>query len=135
LKSSYLRRQNVFDVLAEVVEQLVETPENWNSYDSPAPSALAVSNARPVLQALRTKLLQPERVVPSAEGGVAFTFISETPSRAIIESLNDGETFALLYDLNGNSRTIEWPTNDEAQLALVADLITHLRSEGLATKG
>jgi hypothetical protein len=134
--SRYLSSQSGFHLFAERLEQISETPENWNSYGSPAPNSLAIANAKPILGALRTKLLLPERILPSAEGGVAFTFVSETPSRAVIESLNDGERYVLLYDLQGNSKTIEWSTDEtEHGLNLVEEIRVHLRSRGIAAQG
>lgn len=133
--SSYLDHQNMFNGFEATLDQLLGTPANWNSYGSPPPSAQSVKNARPILQALCIKSLQPDRVLLSAEGGVAFTFVSDRASRAVIETLNDGETFLLLYDLNGNSEEIEWPTNVGAQLDLIDGLSAHLRSDGIAPKG
>ena len=135
LGSRYLCRQNVFENLEILVQGLVNCPYNWNSYGSPAPSSETVEQSKPILRALRTKLLEPDRVLPSADGGVALTFISDTISRAAIEILNSGEAYVLLYDLKGNSETIEWPaTNLSAQVEVIGHLATHLRSEGLASQ-
>jgi len=131
--SRFLTAQNVFESLGSKLQELTDVPDNWNSYESPAPNAKAVSNAKPILQTLRSILLEPERIVPSAEGGVAFTFISQTSNRAIIESLNNGERYILLYDLNGSSKTIDWPFEIEDGRALVEKLASHLRSTELAT--
>jgi hypothetical protein len=132
--SRYLKSQNVFDILGGSIKSLGETPNNWNSYGSPAPSRAAVKNALPILKTLRAKLLRPERVLPSAEGGVSFIFVSDTISRAVIETLNDSASYALLYDLNGNSKTIDWPNSEQAQLDLVDQLAAHLRSNGIAAE-
>jgi hypothetical protein len=134
-ESRYRATQNVFELLGDTIENLVNTPDNWNSYGSPPPSRTAVQNAQPILKALRAKLLEPERVLPSAEGGVAFTFVSDTISRAAIESLNDGGAFVLLYDLKGNAETIEWPNTLDAQLNVVGQIAAHLRSNGVAPEG
>jgi hypothetical protein len=134
-ESHFLYSQNVFDALAARVEDLRATPENWNSYGSPPPADVSIENAHPVLRTLRAKLLEPERVIPSADGGVAFTFVSDTISRAAIETLNSGESYVLLYDLNGDSRTIEWPLEPDSQLQLVDQIVAHLRSQGIATQG
>jgi hypothetical protein len=133
--SRYLSSLNVFEVLDNSIDHLIFTSPNWNSYGSPAPTVESVNGSKPILRALRAKLLAPERVLPSADGGVAFTFISETISRAAIESLNSGESYVLLYDLKGNSETIEWPpSSTHAQLELIGRVATHLRSDGLAAK-
>ena len=135
LGSRYLTGQNVFDALERAVEDLTNLTGDWNSYGSPAPSTESVESTRPILRALRSKLLEPDRVLPSADGGVALTFISDTISRAAIEALNSGEAYVLLYDLDGKSETIEWPESDvSAQIELVGRLAFHLRSIGLATE-
>jgi hypothetical protein len=123
---------NVFDALGDATVKLLDTPANWNSYDSPPPTAVAVKNAQNVLAALRAKLVAPERVLPSAEGGVSLIFVSDTISRAAIENFNGGESFVLLYDLNGRSDLVEWPATAEEQLHVVERIATHLRSNGLA---
>lgn len=133
--SRYRDCQNVFDVLKSDVAKLLETPPNWNSYDSPAPTRNAVKNAQNVLDALRAKLVAPERALPSAEGGISFIFVSDTISRAVIESFNTGDSMVLLYDLNGNSDTIDWPGTLDAQMHLVDRIRDHLRSNGLASQG
>jgi hypothetical protein len=135
LGSRYLSRQNVFERLELAVQSLVNVSGDWNSYGSPAPTVESVECAMPILRALRTKLLEPDRVLPSADGGVAFTFLSDTINRAAIEALNSGESYVLLYDLRGNSETIEWPTTSlSAQVELIDRLAAHLRSEGLAAE-
>ena len=83
-----------------------------------------------VLASLREATLIPERVLPSAEGGVAFVFSSTGENRAVIESLNDGEDFILLYDLQGNSKTIEW-TGDISK-DLLGTVRKHLKGLRLA---
>jgi hypothetical protein len=131
--SYFLSSENVFERIQQRLEDLSRIPTNWNSYGSPSPDETALRRAKPILQALRSKLLQPDKLLPSAEGGVAFTFVSETNSRAVIESLNSGERFLLLYDLSGNSRTIDWSDVDpEHALSLIDQLRNHLRSEDLA---
>lgn len=130
--SYFLASQNVFDKIQRNVEVLSQLPTNWNSYGAPAPEPSSIQRAKPILKALRTKLLEPDRVFASADGGVSLVFVSRTESRAAIESLNSGERFILLYDLSGNSKTIDWPEDDDQGLTLVDKLRNHLRSKGLA---
>jgi hypothetical protein len=133
--SRYLISLNVFEGLEDSVDNLISVSPNWNSYGSPAPTLESIDRAKHILRVLRARLLEPERVLPSADGGVSFTFISDTISRAAIESLNNGETYVLLYDLRGNSQTVEWPTSHtDAQLDLIGRVATHLRSDGLAAE-
>jgi hypothetical protein len=131
----YLASFSVFEKLESALDNLTQVLPNWNSYGSPAPTSTSVARAKQILWALRTRALEPERVLPSADGGVSFTFVSDTVSRAAIESLNDGEIYVLLYDLRGNSQTIDWPTSDRnAQLDLIERVAAHLRNDGLAAK-
>jgi len=133
-QSRYLSSYNIFCVLRVKLERLIDTASNWNSYGSPPPTEVAVANAGAILQELQARSLEPENVHPSADGGVAFSFVSDTISRAAIECLNTGESYVLLYDLNGSSETLEWPPAAKRdQLAIIECVSAHLRSEGLGT--
>jgi hypothetical protein len=126
--------RNIFCVLSDRLDELCKLPAGWNSYGSPAPTEVATDNARLILQRLNARDLAPEGVYASGDGGVAFAFVSDTISRAEIESLNTGESYVLLYDLNGNSETLDWPAADKDQLATIECLVAHLRSPGLAAQ-
>lgn len=125
---------NVFCSLSERLDALRDTAPNWNSYGSPPPSEVAIANAKMILQTLQMRELEPENVHASGDGGVAFSFVSDTISRAAIECLNNGESYVLLYDLMGNSETLDWaPADKRYQVAIIECLSAHLRSAGLAT--
>jgi hypothetical protein len=125
---------NIFCSLSERLDTLRGLAPNWNSYGSPPPSEVAIDNAKLALRWLQEKELEPENVHASADGGVAFSFVSETISRAAIECLNNGETYVLLYDLRGNSETLDWSQGNKGeQIATIECLSVHLRSAGLAT--
>jgi hypothetical protein len=80
-------------ILIERVEELEGLPDNWDGYGAESPNATAIALARDVLDRLHSDALTPERIVPSAEGGVAFVF--RAPDRyADIECFNDGSVFA-----------------------------------------
>ncbi len=130
-KSRVFSTYIAFAKLSRRLEELIHTEPDWNTYGSPAPTAGAIANAKEVLQLLQQKSLQPESVEASADGGVAFTFVSDTISRAAIECLNTGDSHVLLYDLKANSQTIDWPAARLEQVALIECLSTHLSSEGL----
>jgi hypothetical protein len=131
--SQFLVAQNVFEQIQNKLDAIIKISTNWNSYNSPPPDPTSVLKAKPILNALRSKLLQPDKLLASADGGISFVFVSDTDSRAVIESLNSGERFILLYDLSGNSKTIDWPDGSFDQALDLVDLLrNHLRSEGLA---
>jgi hypothetical protein len=131
--SRFYEDNNIFNKFQARITALSLIKDNWNSHGSEAPSEKSINDAYKVLSSLRNHLLLPERVLPSAEGGVSFTFVSDKPCRGAIEVLNTGESYLLLYDLQGNSYVSEWPTEaTSAQDALLDMLRTHLRSERLA---
>lgn len=104
-----------FTPLLKQLDQLKGLAAGWDGYDAPTPSADALGAARTLLHQMQNELLRPQRISPSAEGGVAFTFAATNDRRAQIELLNSGEKFAHLYDLNGNSHTEDWNENLEAE--------------------
>jgi hypothetical protein len=131
-ESEFLTMLNRFDIMRRSLNQLASIPDNWNQYGSPAPSARSIVSARQVLDSLQSESLVPRRVLPSAEGGVAFVYLSETENRAVIESLNDDEIFILLYDRRGNSKTLDWSESRLTQQNLLRELRDHLRGTNLA---
>lgn len=108
LNSSFLPLDLQLDAL-ELLKQ------GWDGYDAQAPTPDTIREARGVLGKLQGSLVMPKRVSPSADGGVAFSFKASGNRRAQIEILNNGEKFAHLYDLNGNSSTLDWPEEIEQE--------------------
>ncbi len=100
-----------FSRLERQLDSLASLKDGWDGYDAEIPSADVIDEARKVLRSLQNQLTKPQKVGPSAEGGVAFTFRSGD-RRVQIELLNNGERFAHLYDLHGNSDTQDWTEND-----------------------
>jgi hypothetical protein len=131
--SEYLAMLDSFDWLGRSLSRLVSVPNNWNMYGAPAPSAASIEIARRVLESLQVESLLPSRVLPSAEGGIAFIFLSNTDNRAVIESLNSDEAFILLYDRAGNSKTLDWSESWPTKRNLLRVLRDHLRGTPLAT--
>lgn len=67
--------------------------KDWNSYGSDPPSRKAIELSREYLNRLASLDFLPDRVLPSAEGGVGFVFL-EGDKYADIEIFNDGEVYA-----------------------------------------
>jgi hypothetical protein len=131
-QSQFLTMYDVFKRQAKLLSELSSVPDDWNGYGSPAPSTAAIGIARTILNTLWTERLLPRRVLPSAEGGVALVFSSVTENRAVIETLNSKEAFILVYDRNGNSRTLDWPESTQARHESVLSLKDHLKGARLA---
>lgn len=100
-----------FAPLDQQLDRLAELSEGWDGYEAPSPSSQAIDEAREILRLMQQELVRPQWISASAEGGVAFSFAATGDRRAQIEVLNDGEKFAHLYDLHGNSHTEEWKGN------------------------
>jgi GNAT superfamily N-acetyltransferase len=77
----------------------------WDSYSASAPAAAAIQNAVHLVAAADKASLIPERVEPSAMGGVGVTFRSEE-MEVIVEFYNNGTAHALF----SNERTEEMRT-------------------------
>ena len=116
----------------ESIDRLLSVPDNWNSYGAPLPSEMAIAATKKILTSLSGWAIVPENVRASAEGGAAIIFSGVGKNRAIIESLNNGEQYVLLYDIDGRSRTIEW-SSDESERTVIETLEDHLRGSPLAS--
>jgi hypothetical protein len=134
VESQYMTRSRIMEGLYESLRMLGLVPDDWNSYGSPRPSTKAIAVAERMLDALRNEVFLPRLVLPSAEGGVALTFLSNTENRAVIESLNNDEAFVLLYDRRGNSETLDWSDSGLEQAQLLARMKAHLQGAGLANR-
>ena len=121
-----------FQELAKELFALSYLSDGWNSYESPAPSESSIQRAFKTLTLLRSENLMPKRVLPSAEAGVAFVYTSPSKNRAVIENLNDEEAYLLLYDLDGNSKTLDWPETKEEISQVLHVLQEHLEGKALA---
>jgi hypothetical protein len=126
----HTNRTRVYDWI-NALDNVTCLQTDWNSYGAPAPCQNAVDGAREVLEKLSDAAIAPDNLKASAEGGVAIVLSGSDRNRAIIESLNNGERYILLYDLDGKNDTIDWPVSaDPAEL--VRRLKDHLRGLPLA---
>jgi hypothetical protein len=121
-----------FESLSTSLNELIFVPDDWNSYGSPSPSRPAIEVARGILGALFYGRLMPDRILPSADGGVALVFRTEGDNRAVVETLNDQTTYVLLYDRRGNSRTLTWDETAAEKRLILRQLDFHLRGTSLA---
>jgi hypothetical protein len=86
------------------LEQIKTDHSLWVE-DAPPPSSGALNWANVVIKQLKDLDLPPSRVVASAQGGVAFCFLTGK-KYADIECLNDGTILGLLSD--GRDRPAAW---------------------------
>jgi hypothetical protein len=122
-----------FESLSKSLNEFYFVPDNWNSHGSPPPSRPAIDMARGILNTLFYEQMLPDRAFPSADGGVALVFRTESNNRAVIESLNERATYLLLYDRKGSSRTLTWADSAAEKRQILGQLDSHLRGAPLAS--
>lgn len=125
-RSQVLAMRNSFEELERTLSQLASAPDNWNSYGSPAPTPKAIESARRILRTLEPERLAPRRVLLSADGGIALVFMSSSDNRAVIETLNSGDEYLLLYDKKGSSKTLDWDQLSTGAHELLTALSDHI---------
>ena len=101
-----------FVQIASDLESVFGLPDNWDAYGAPEPSQLARDMATSVLHGLSRYEIPPDRVVPVAEGGVAFVFLV-SKGYMDIEVTNEGD---VLIGVNVEDRepTVRTTTAAEA---------------------
>ena len=86
-------------------KELSQLKRGWDSYNAEPPSQAAITKAKQIAKQLT---LQPTKITPSAEGGVAITFIKGR-RYADIECFNEGSVVAGIS--SGNGRPACWELN------------------------
>src|ERR1700692_2916952 len=77
-KEKYKRElflRSKFQLIRDQVDEVTNLRQNWDSYNAEPPNRQAQNLAERVLTSLETNSIAPSRLVPSAEGGVAFCFV------------------------------------------------------------
>ena len=73
----------------EALDRISSMERDWDSYGAEPPSANAIRASRETLEELAGALILPSTIVPSAEGGVSFYFM--TGHRTVyVETYNRG---------------------------------------------
>jgi len=97
-----------FSQAQESLERFRRLGPDWDSYGAEPPNAIAIYWAGRVLDVVRQAGFCPERVTPSAEGGVAVTFC-KGQMYADLECFNDGQILAVFSDRQ--HEPIVWEVN------------------------
>jgi hypothetical protein len=109
--------------LWEDVEEMKSLQVDWNGYGSEAPNDFARDLAKQILLSAVRNAVVPNRVAPSAQGGVGICFY-RGEKYADIECLNSGEILATLSD--GTGRPEVWevkPTESTGALERIGQYI------------
>lgn len=120
------------ELLAEL-DALKKLPHGWDSYSAPAPSPAAVRNAKALLIEAAKLGAEPERVEPSAMGGVGVTF-SAGRREVVVEFYNNATAHALFSDdATGEMGTRAVPTSRDGCRGIIDEVGKHLYGEKTAT--
>jgi hypothetical protein len=79
------------------LSKLSQLQEGWNGYAAPAPTEEAILTARSFVDTLLQEQYEPNRLAPSAVGGVGVTHRKGSKS-VYVEFYNDGRVLALFSD-------------------------------------
>ncbi len=85
---------------SEKLQSLLHLSRGWDSYEADPPNQSAIHRAEQVLTAVNSTPYRPDRIAPSIEGGVVFSF-RRGDRYGDIECDNDGEMVALVSDGRG----------------------------------
>ncbi len=121
--SAFYGKYSEYDRLYAALLSLSKLEQDWDGYGAPSPSLASVDLGAKYLGAFLKQELLPERVVPSAEGGVALMFDSP-PKHAYFEITNENELSVGTYG-KGQKLTIADLTDGTSTAAKVKDIINN----------
>jgi hypothetical protein len=114
---------------SQKLDALKRLKDGWDSYSAPAPSTAAIDNAKALCDQANRLGTSPDRVEPSAMGGVGMTFCLGN-REAVIEFYNNGTAQALFADdSTGEMHTQAIPTTAAGYRRLINDVRKHLHGE------
>ena len=124
-KSDYWRSKARFVEVRGRLNSTVTLACGWDTYGAEAPNDVARALARKILDALEADLLPPTRLMPSAEGGIAISFV-EGDNRAEIEIYNNREIVAATYSGFSEPRAWELSNTESALKNAITEIRVHL---------
>jgi len=125
--SNFLNVQLQLQQALSEVRALHTVADDWDSYGTPAPTYSAMASATSVINLLKSVLVIPARILPSSEGGVAISFSGPEGRRALIETLNDGDKYIVLFDTHSYCRTIMLSDDNEESTNTLVVMSHYLR--------
>ncbi len=127
-----LERVRKSDELLAELDALKKLPDGWDSYAAPAPRPAAVKNAKALVIEAGKLGVGPERVEPSAMGGVGVTF-SAGRREVVVEFYNNGTAHALFSDdATGDMNTQAVSTTRDGRGGIIGEVRKYLYGEKTA---
>lgn len=97
------------------IKELADLEDGWDSYNSaPAPDKISIDNAYKVVRILEEMKFPSEKILPSIDGGIVFTFY-KNKRYADIECFNSDIIAAIMSDHNSEDRIPAWEVADIRQ--------------------
>ena len=106
-----------FSAAQDGLDSLRDIPANWDGDGAETPNDTAITNTRRALDIFQRMNFRPDRIAPSAEGGVMLSFYVGK-RYGDIEIFNTGEILAVTSD--GTGQPGIWPVQDDETAITVA---------------
>jgi hypothetical protein len=119
--SKFLQIAKAFQELRSSLNACATLADNWDSYGAAKPARHSIEATDRFLQKLFAALFVPNRVIPSAEGGVAVYFNSDNRT-AYVEYRNSKEAILAMFDDYSDPIIVEL-TEDDADESRAVSLI------------
>ncbi len=109
------------------LDSLRDIPEGWDGHEAEPPNDAAIANTRLVLDSLQCIDFRPDRIAPSAEGGIMLSFYVGK-RYGDIEMFNTGEILAVISDGNGSPHVWEVAESKTAITDALETIRDHIRA-------
>jgi len=125
--SKFLQIAKTYQELRSSLDACAALADNWDSYGAPKPAKHTIDAADRFLQRLFGELLMPNRVIPSAEGGIAVYFNSDEKT-AYLEYRNSKEVILAMFNNQNEPIIIELTENDADESRALSDIRNYITS-------
>ena len=109
------------------LDSLRDIPEGWDGHEAEPPNDAAIASTRLVLDSLQCIGFRPDRIAPSAEGGIMLSFYVGK-RYGDIEMFNTGEILAVTSDGNGSPHVWEVAESKTAITDALETIRDHIRA-------
>lgn len=123
-------KSKFYSKMHDEIAKLSCLEDNWDSYGALFPNTVAVKNAIKISKCLTEKIFRPTRIMPVADGGISFLFVSENKF-ADIECDNDGDILAGMSTRGGEPDLWEVKESDADCFKTIGTIRLFLQNEDL----
>lgn len=109
--SQFRETERIYRELSDTLDACAELGDDWNSYGAEKPSPATIKAAARFLGRLRREFFMPNRIIPSADGGIAVYF-NRRDKTSYLEYRNSGEVILAMYDKHSDPEVLELTKSD-----------------------